>query len=253
MASDRPAADLATDELLNELAGALDRYLSVRRAYTQKSDAAEAAVGSGRNFDRLLAQMDSASDAVIASQTRFSELLHEATMFRQITFTADEQDAASTAVRYRLGAGEFDVYVKLAASMEFEDEDVFRAIAVAKAGVPPRELEDLVLRATHLGEQLLVAGIPLATAVSLKDLLDTTGATTRIVEERSAPETTRAAIPERVRHEVWRRDEGRCVDCGSRERLEYDHIIALANGGSNTARNIELRCESCNRKKGASI
>ncbi|TML45126.1 MAG: HNH endonuclease [Actinobacteria bacterium] len=63
----------------------------------------------------------------------------------------------------------------------------------------------------------------------------------------------REPIPERVRREVWRRDGGRCVDCGSRERLEFDHIIALANGGSNTARNIELRCEACNRKKAVSI
>jgi hypothetical protein len=63
----------------------------------------------------------------------------------------------------------------------------------------------------------------------------------------------REAIPERVRHEVWRRDGGRCVDCGSRERLEFDHIIPISKGGSNTARNIELRCEACNRRKSASI
>jgi len=63
----------------------------------------------------------------------------------------------------------------------------------------------------------------------------------------------REAIPERVRHEVWRRDEGRCVDCGSRERLEFDHIIPVSRGGSNTARNIELRCQPCNRRKGASV
>jgi 5-methylcytosine-specific restriction endonuclease McrA len=43
------------------------------------------------------------------------------------------------------------------------------------------------------------------------------------------------------------------VDCGSRERLEYDHIIPVSRGGSNTVRNIELRCERCNRSKGARI
>jgi len=63
----------------------------------------------------------------------------------------------------------------------------------------------------------------------------------------------REAIPERVRHEVWRRDQGRCVDCGSRERLEFDHIIPISKGGSNTARNIELRCEACNHRKSASV
>jgi hypothetical protein len=63
----------------------------------------------------------------------------------------------------------------------------------------------------------------------------------------------RKPIPERVRSEVWRRDQGRCVDCGSRERLEFDHIIPWSEGGSNTVRNLELRCETCNGRKGARI
>jgi 5-methylcytosine-specific restriction endonuclease McrA len=68
-----------------------------------------------------------------------------------------------------------------------------------------------------------------------------------------SPQRRREPIRQRVRDEVWRRDQGRCVDCGSRERLEYDHIVPLSKGGSNTARNIELRCERCNRRKGPRI
>lgn len=64
---------------------------------------------------------------------------------------------------------------------------------------------------------------------------------------------SRRSIASGVRQEVWRRDQGRCVDCGSRVRLEYDHIIPFSKGGSNTARNIELRCEACNRQKAARI
>ena len=64
---------------------------------------------------------------------------------------------------------------------------------------------------------------------------------------------TREAIPAAVRREVWQRDQGRCVDCGSKAKLEYDHTLPVSKGGSNTARNIELRCETCNRKKGARI
>ncbi|MBU4140690.1 MAG: HNH endonuclease, partial [Candidatus Omnitrophica bacterium] len=48
---------------------------------------------------------------------------------------------------------------------------------------------------------------------------------------------------------VWRRDGGKCVKCGSRENLEFDHIIPVVKGGSNTARNVELLCEKCNREK----
>jgi len=60
-------------------------------------------------------------------------------------------------------------------------------------------------------------------------------------------------IPSSVKLAVWRRDNGKCVECGSKEKLEYDHIIPVSKGGSNTDRNIQLLCEKCNRKKSASI
>ena len=56
-------------------------------------------------------------------------------------------------------------------------------------------------------------------------------------------------ISAETKREVWRRDRGRCVQCGSQERLEFDHIIPFSKGGSNTARNIQLLCEKCNRTK----
>jgi len=63
----------------------------------------------------------------------------------------------------------------------------------------------------------------------------------------------RESIPESVRIAVWRRDQGHCSRCASRDRLEYDHIIPISQGGSNTVRNIELLCEACNRAKGDKI
>lgn len=66
-------------------------------------------------------------------------------------------------------------------------------------------------------------------------------------EEETQPKRER--ISEEVRVAVWRRDKGKCVKCDSREKLEYDHIVPVSKGGSNTVRNIELLCESCNRKK----
>jgi 5-methylcytosine-specific restriction endonuclease McrA len=70
---------------------------------------------------------------------------------------------------------------------------------------------------------------------------------------KSRPATRRKPIPDDVRMFIWQRDEGRCIKCGNREQLEYDHIIPVAEGGSNTARNIQLLCETCNRQKGKSI
>jgi len=63
----------------------------------------------------------------------------------------------------------------------------------------------------------------------------------------------RQRIPDTVRLFVWQRDQGRCVKCGVSEKLEFDHVIPIAKGGSNTERNIQLLCESCNRSKGVSI
>jgi len=71
--------------------------------------------------------------------------------------------------------------------------------------------------------------------------------------EVAAASTLREPIPQEVRDRVWQRDQGRCVQCGSRERLEYDHIIPVAKGGANTERNLQLLCETCNRAKGATI
>jgi len=56
-------------------------------------------------------------------------------------------------------------------------------------------------------------------------------------------------ISKLVKNDVWNRDGGKCVECGSNERLEFDHIISYSKGGSNTARNIQLLCEKCNRSK----
>jgi 5-methylcytosine-specific restriction endonuclease McrA len=67
------------------------------------------------------------------------------------------------------------------------------------------------------------------------------------------PSAKRERISDDVRLFVWQRDEGKCVSCGSRERLEFDHIIPFAEGGSSTERNVQLLCEACNRQKGKKI
>lgn len=68
-----------------------------------------------------------------------------------------------------------------------------------------------------------------------------------IVKER------RERIPEEVRRSVWFRDEGKCVRCGSDKDLEFDHIIPVSKGGSNTEKNVQLLCKECNRKKSDKI
>lgn len=63
----------------------------------------------------------------------------------------------------------------------------------------------------------------------------------------------RRRIPDDVKLLVWRRDEGRCVKCGSTTELQYDHIIPVSLGGGSSPENVELLCGPCNRRKGNSI
>jgi len=71
--------------------------------------------------------------------------------------------------------------------------------------------------------------------------------------ESSGLPPAREQITEDVRFLVWRRDGGKCVKCGSNKNLEFDHIIPVSKGGSNTERNIQLLCENCNREKSNKI
>lgn len=58
-------------------------------------------------------------------------------------------------------------------------------------------------------------------------------------------------IARKLRGLIFERDGYRCVACGSTERLEADHIQALARGGSNELANLQTLCRSCNRRKWA--
>lgn len=49
---------------------------------------------------------------------------------------------------------------------------------------------------------------------------------------------------------VWKAAGGVCAACQSTEKLELDHILALANGGTNAETNLQFLCEPCNRSKG---
>jgi len=64
---------------------------------------------------------------------------------------------------------------------------------------------------------------------------------------------TRDRIPDETQIFVWNRDGGSCVKCGSRENIAYDHIIPHSLGGSNSRRNLQLLCDSCNLKKSNKI
>lgn len=68
----------------------------------------------------------------------------------------------------------------------------------------------------------------------------------------------RCKNPVWVQNAVFCRDRGSCVFCKKDltgqykigNKLNYDHIVPLANGGINDVSNIQLLCDECNSQKG---
>ena len=72
-------------------------------------------------------------------------------------------------------------------------------------------------------------------------------------EEMQEFEFTRR-IPTEIKREVWKRDKGKCVKCGAKENLHFDHNLPYSKGGTSiNAKNIQLLCQSCNLKKSNKI
>lgn len=63
----------------------------------------------------------------------------------------------------------------------------------------------------------------------------------------------RVSIPDRLRWEVFVRDNFACKHCGGRMFLTVDHIKPVSLGGLTIPSNLQTLCRSCNSRKGNKI
>ncbi len=61
---------------------------------------------------------------------------------------------------------------------------------------------------------------------------------------------TKQRIPDKLRWEIWERDNFTCQHCESRRMLTIDHIRSEWKGGTLDKENLQTLCRSCNSKKG---
>ena len=69
----------------------------------------------------------------------------------------------------------------------------------------------------------------------------------------SKPKRQRTHIPRGLRHEVFKRDNYTCVECGARKddgaTLHIDHKIPVSKGGTDELDNLQTLCSDCNLNK----
>ena len=67
------------------------------------------------------------------------------------------------------------------------------------------------------------------------------------------PKRKRTRIPRGMRHEVFKRDNYTCVECGARKEdgatLHIDHKIPVSKGGTDELDNLQTLCSDCNLNK----
>lgn len=55
-------------------------------------------------------------------------------------------------------------------------------------------------------------------------------------------------VPADLKKYIFTRDKGKCTNCGSIHKIQYDHIIPFALGGKTSRQNLRLLCLSCNQR-----
>ena len=53
------------------------------------------------------------------------------------------------------------------------------------------------------------------------------------------------------RHNIFKRDQLKCVYCGSTDHLTIDHVVPKSMGGRDTWDNLVTACQRCNAEKGS--
>ena len=211
------------------------RAIAVEEAAAREADSRIQRMTVGQDMsghhDAYGRELDRANDLLLTADGIEHIASERAISFNVVADSGDEPTWASF-VRTSVDLGPVTLTVRQFTPSEADPmAHKVRVLLALHAGLRPSETDALLKRVEHLGPQRIASELTLEEAITVKAELERLGLVIQLTERPVRPASNRVSIPEAVRHEVWRRDEGECVDCGSRERLEFDHIIPLSKGG----------------------
>lgn len=74
------------------------------------------------------------------------------------------------------------------------------------------------------------------------------------IDEHNTETKRSRIIPTHIKLEVWKRDGGKCIECGATDELHFDHILPFSKGGTSLkVENVQLLCARHNLEKSAKI
>ena len=120
-------------------------------------------------------------------------------------------------------------------------------------GADDEEFEDWEFNSHLLGKTLNDFVEMLTAQKSLGDIKIKAIKVVLLHNKATKPKRQRTHIPRGLRHEVFKRDNYKCVECGASKEdgavLHIDHIIPVSKGGTDELDNLQTLCKDCNLNK----
>lgn len=122
--------------------------------------------------------------------------------------------------------------------------EVFAPVSEPRIRVPKRHLLKMIKQGNF--QVKMLDGTEVTDWRIVESLFEIERLPQKIFERRRIKRERIASL----RSQVYERDGGKCVECGTSEKLTLDHIIPRSKGGKRVFENLQTMCSTCNNRKG---
>lgn len=201
---------------------------------------------------RLIKEMPEIEERIEAGALNLTTLGMAQTYFRQEKLSRDEKMEFITTLEHKSKREAEKIIVEASSSPVTFQPDRMRSLGGDAVEMKFQADDKLAQKLAQVKGLLAHAKGDMNMAQLLDTLCD-------IAIEQLSPAAQKSPAPGLLRREtktvselkrrhLWQRAQGKCENCGSRHRLEADHIQPRALGGSNDIDNLRLLCRPCNQR-----